>query len=286
MKRQTFLIASILPAYECHLIGGPSGAGKTRWTFQSLIEWKTKQTFMGYPCVPFPSTAYLAYDRSESSIGETLSNFPELDIPCYSLRRTKTSIDQLCKLYPTIKLFIIDGLATLLPGGKINDYQVVSDFLCWIGETCTKHGITILGILHASKTKEGESYRNPRQRIAGSVAWAAYSETVILIEPLNPDTPEDCKRRLFICPRNSKEISLDMVMTGTGRLLVEGDQNIENDELIILEVLRNKGVMSVGQLIQNLVNLDISPKTVERRLKSLIDRRLVEKPTYGKYKIT
>jgi hypothetical protein len=286
MKRQTFLIASILPAFECHLLGGPSGAGKTRWIFQILIEWQNYQTVMGFQAVPFPKTMYLAYDRSEASVGETLSSFPELSIPYHSLRNKKTKLDQLHSAYPDTQLFIIDGLATLLPGGRISDYEDVYTFLCWIGDICTSQHITIIGILHASKTKEGESYRNPRQRIAGSVAWAAYSETVFLIEPINPDEPEDCKRRLFICPRNSKEISLDMVMSNTGHLLVEGDQNIEDDEIIILETLRSKGVMQLGQLVQNLVKLDISPKTVERRLKSMLEKKLVDKPKYGYYRAT
>jgi DNA-binding HxlR family transcriptional regulator len=285
MKRQTFLIASILPAFELHLLGGPSGAGKTRWIFQSLIDWRTTRLVMGMECEPFPSIAYLAYDRSEASIGQTLSYFPELQVPCYSLRGRRTPISKLPTEYPDIKVFIIDGIATLLPGGRINDYQVVADFLCAAGEVCAKCCITIIGILHASKTKEGEEYRNPRQRIAGSVAWAAFSETVFVVEPVHPDEPEDQKRRLFICPRNAKEMSFDMCMNDNGRLLIESapDDLANSDETIILTVLRAKGTLSRKELINSIENLGISRATLDRRLDSLDRKGLIDKPKYGHY---
>lgn len=34
-----FIIDSILPKYELHLIGGPPGAGKTTWLFQFIEDW-------------------------------------------------------------------------------------------------------------------------------------------------------------------------------------------------------------------------------------------------------
>lgn len=285
MQCQSFLIHGILPAYELHLLGGPSGSGKTRWIFQSLIDWRAKQTVLGLSCEPFPPTVYLAYDRSQASIGQTLSYFPELDIPCHSLRGRRTPIAQLPGEFPGKQLFIIDGIATLLPGGKINDYQAVSDFLCRAGEVCARHSITIIGILHASKTKSGEEYMNPRQRIAGSVAWAAFTETVFVVEPVHPEEPEDSTRRLYVCPRNAQEMTFDMRMNEAGRLLVDSgpDDAAASDEIIITNILRAKGTLSRRDLFREIMHLGISSATLDRRLKSLIRKGLIIQPAYGHY---
>jgi hypothetical protein len=85
--------------------------------------------------------------------------------------------------------------------GATNDYRSVADFLANLTSLCVREDITIIGVMHSPKMKEDEAYGNPRQRISGSVAWAAYCETVVLVEPVSPDDPNS-PRRLLILPRN------------------------------------------------------------------------------------
>src|SRR5690242_1448332 len=64
------LIDRILPVHEVHILGGPSGAGKTRWLFQMLQEWKAGNSVLGYASNPVPY-AYVSTDRSRESVKRT-----------------------------------------------------------------------------------------------------------------------------------------------------------------------------------------------------------------------
>src|SRR4030095_5534108 len=60
---------------------------------------------------------------------------------------------------------------------------------------------------------------NPRQRIAGSVAWAAYSETILLLEPIKPENSNDHRRTLWVLPRNAAEFTMDYTFNDKGQLV-------------------------------------------------------------------
>src|SRR5581483_4606796 len=104
---------------------------------------------------------------------------------------------------PKIKMFVSEGIQTKTPEGKVNDLKVTAQFMRGLGEFCEQRGVTIIGTAHVSKTREGERFLNPRQRIAGSVSWAGYSSTVVVIEEKDPESTGDA-RTISILRRNGK----------------------------------------------------------------------------------
>src|SRR5574337_1032951 len=58
-----YLIDSILPVQQVHLVAGPTGAGKTTWLLQTLLDWHRGKPVLGFcshPC----RWAYIAADRT------------------------------------------------------------------------------------------------------------------------------------------------------------------------------------------------------------------------------
>ena len=289
MARQTYLIDSILPENELHIFAGPSGAGKTRLLFQGLQEWQADQTFLGFKCRPFPETLYLACDRSVASVEETLSAFPKLTLNWDSIRGTDTSfLNTFRSKYPKIKFLILDGIATLVPDGRINEYGTVSRFLCQMGQYCTAHKLTTLGIGHSAKTKQNEVYANPRQRILGSVAWAAYAETIFNLEPIKPDDPTQTCRRLFIGPRNHREhvINLEMqdgLMIPAFTPVVDEAPKFSKSESVVYGIVSNDGPIERKLIVRKSEGLGLSSATTDRCLASLVLKRVIRSEQYGVY---
>lgn len=201
-----FIIDDILPTRELHLIGGPSGSGKTTWVFQILLPAiQIGAEVFGRASRP-TSICYIACDRSDASLRRTLKRLKMgNEIPAFSITHDKmirslnAVITEARKRVPNVKLLIIDALAMLVPEGRINDYKITADFLTDASSLCEHHDITIIGLLHSPKTREGEEYANPRQRIMGTVAWGGFADTVIMIEPCKENGSE---RMVTLCSRN------------------------------------------------------------------------------------
>ena len=210
-----YVVDEIFPAYEIHLFIGPSGAGKTTYLFQFLQAWAAGEKIFGYQARPQPYV-YISCDRSSRNVRRTLARVGvKKEIPMVSAvdecmsRDINTILKFARAKFPDARVFFIEGLGSLVPGGKLNDYKVVADFLLNLANYCNKEEVTIFGVGHASKTKENERILNPRERILGSVAWAAYSETIFFFEPVDAENPECSLRRLHVLPRNAKQQTFD-----------------------------------------------------------------------------
>jgi hypothetical protein len=161
-------------------------------------------------------------DRSEEGFRRTLDrmNIPHDAIPffCPNDDSTLVSINQILhaarKHSPEARLFVIEGIGAKVSNGKVSDYAEVATFLVNLGKWCKSENSTIIGVVHAAKTKANEGYDNPRQRILGSVAWGSHSETIIGIEPIEAKDPNCALRRIYILPRNAPEQTIDMEFRG------------------------------------------------------------------------
>jgi hypothetical protein len=229
-----YIISPIMPTEEVHLIGGPSGAGKTTFLFQMIEDWAQSQPVLGYESHPRPFL-YIPCDRSEASTARTIErigckvpipvfSLVDHNVPCTIDNISKVSREQLkVKSDAQIVLFI-DAFGTLVPGGKINDYATVGSWLREVNRKCKREHMTIIGLGHSTKTKEGETFNNPRQRFLGSVAWGGFVDTMIFIEPENAEDPTDTSRRIFVLPRNSAELSMRYHFSSNGRLVSSDDE--------------------------------------------------------------
>ncbi len=206
-----FLVDSVLPTNEIHLVAGPSGAGKTTWLLQFIEGWRQEHPFFGHISHGSPFI-YLSADRSERSVLRTFARL-RIDPDNFNIETasTITSHDMLAILkqmrekHPDFRVIFIEGFQSFTPQHKMNDYGTVATFLTKLLTYCVQHDITIVGVCHATKTKKDETYENPRQKINGSVAWAAYSDTIIFIEPADPSDPNNHARRILLLPRNAAE---------------------------------------------------------------------------------
>jgi len=211
-----YLIDSILPEREISLIAGPAGGGKTTWLFQVLELWQNSVDVHGHASHPC-RYVYVSADRSKEAAEATMDRMSiNLDrIPLISgveedLHTFSSIVSLVRKKDPNVKLIVIDGFATIVPGGKAGDYHTVANFLRSITRQCKREDITVLGIIHAAKTKENEKYLNPRERILGSVAWAGFSETIFFIEPVDVKDVENPQRLLEILPRNAAQEKFEL----------------------------------------------------------------------------
>jgi hypothetical protein len=283
---QSFLVHPILPANELHLLGGPSGAGKTRLLFQTWREWRDEHRFLEWDTETGPpETLYVAYDRSAASIAQTMQDFPKLDLPWVSHRNQNISPMRLPELYPKVKLFLVDGIATQIESGKTQDYSSVSGYVRALGKCCEIHAVTFWGQMHSAKTKAHEGYENPRQKLHGSVAWAAFSDTIFILEPIEPKNPMNRERRLYICPRNAAECYIDYKFDDRGHLLRLTDEDGTSDIILTLIPSADPGIQRKDLLraIENDLHIPMPTATFDRMLKSLKNDGKVRQSKYGFY---
>ncbi len=230
---ETSYFEGLFPKGQVHLIGGPSGAGKTTVAFQLYKALSTLGgEWLGRKTVP-AAWAYISGDRATNSVhitqrrlGVDFKVFSLVDHGMVGSDLIGDVMPMLTKFYGYRPNFIyIDGFTGMCPQAKINDYGTVSQWLAKLQMFCQRKNITILGAVHATKTKEGERYTNPRQRVAGSVAWAGYSETIVIVEPPDGDK-DDGHRSILLLPRNSVSDNVTMEFNQVGNLEVS---NLSND---------------------------------------------------------
>jgi RecA-family ATPase len=218
-----YIIEDIMPSNQIHLLAGPSGSGKTTLAFQLIDAFTKGEPFMGHRTKKL-KCAYITGDRASNSVWETQDRL-EMDFEVFSLvdkNMVGASLtDSIIPMLGSRPDFIyIDGFTGMCPQGLVNNYMTVAIWLASLQRYCQKMNITILGAVHTAKVREGEEILNVRQKVLGSVSWAGYSETVIVIEPADSGKDvESNKRVLYLCPRNKAEEKLYVYMED-GRLVI------------------------------------------------------------------
>lgn len=214
-----YLIDTILPAREIHLLAGPSGAGKTKWLLSMLQDWQRGAPVMKYPSHPVP-WAYAACDRSREGFERTMESFGirSRDIPFIPAWDERMTISQILDHAQRLKtrLLVIEAFGSFVDPPANN--KCVKNFLQPFHAMIRAAGMTIIGIMESPKQKMNEGYENPRQRVAGVAAWAHFTETVFLVEFLNPRDAGDIYRKLTVCPRNAQGFEMLGQFDLNGRL--------------------------------------------------------------------
>lgn len=284
---EEWLIKDIFPTGEIHLIGGPSGAGKSTWLIKMIESWQKGLSIFGHESYPVPFI-YFSGDRSEAGVRRTFKRIgvDDTKFPIYVPRGAdneaslESILTKILKARPEIKVFFVEGLGSKVPQGKTNDYTIVAKFLKKLTEFCERNKVTIIGVVHSAKTKEGEGYLNPRQRALGSVAWAAFSETIILVEPMKPDNPEDSTRQVLILPRNAKEQAFKLEFDG-GQLVPVRKAPKNNEILDKYLATLEPGEIFTNKDAEDFTNL--SDSSLRFELKKLIDNGKLAKRKAGEY---
>ena len=240
--------------------------------------------------------AYVSGDRTAGSVHETQDRcgvtfpvFSLVDADLVGASLTEKIIPRLTNVYGYRPDFIyIDGFTALCPGGHINSYSVVAGWLAGLQRYCSRMGVTILGACHTTKTKENERFTNPRQRIAGSVAWAGFSETVIIIEP--PDDTENTRLRVVsLLPRNHMEEHITLSFDDQGRLqLPDKVKHAESAAKFLLDNLefgQAGDIIEVKELMRVAKEKGVGQRTFYRWLKGAVGEGKVVKVRNGEYMV-
>ena len=286
-----YLIEGMFPTKQVHLIGGPSGAGKSTLMFQMYSAILGGKPFLGKATHP-ARWAYVSGDRPARSVEETQQRVG-VEFPIFSLvdhdlvgeSPGSVILPKLTKFYSyRPELIYIDGFTSLCPGGEINNYSIVAKWLASLQRYCIKHEVTIIGACHTTKTKEDSKFLNPRQRIAGSVAWAAFAETVLVIEPVEG---KEHQRSIMVLPRNKKDELVMVEFDKNGILLpVEESKDSEDTADLVMEaVLGAPGVYEYQALLGLAENRGISRRSLDRWLARMVEAGKMGREKKGMYRV-
>lgn len=292
---EEYLINPILPRRTVNLVIGASGAGKTTLMFQWLAAWQRSEPFLGFPSTPAP-IAYIALDRTVRSIHRTMDRLllPHDAFPVHSLlgSRLPLALESCLKIAPNAHLFVIEAISRMVGGKGINDYAAVADLMCSAQVWCEREGRTLLGSCHSSKVKEGQQYLNPRERVMGSGAWPAYTETNFFLEQTQPPKGAEIntsQRDLWILPRNAPEQKLSLVFQN-GRLSLApsgaGAGSLTPAEAAAWEIISAfpEPDFATGDFVDKMEGFGLHRATAFRALTRFEEEHLVSKAAHGTWR--
>lgn len=289
----TYIVDPIFPEQEIHLVGGPSGSGKSTWMIQMLDDLDNKRPIFGYSPRTTPWT-YVSCDRSPDGMDRTLdrislpidrSKFHSIeDIP------GNLDIESVIKWCPT-PLIVIEAMSLLIPtkskGETVNSYQDVGRWLRMTGSLLRENNKTIIGTVHSPKMKENEKFLDKRQRVLGSVAFAAMVETIILVERNDSQDPDQGCRQIHLLPRNAPEVVHHYRLDARGRFVA---MEAESDDSMVslMETLFSK--IKPGEEFENsefgaeVIAMGVSKAWFYRWFRSLVESKRVSRVAHGRWR--
>ncbi len=283
---EKYIVEAILPAGELHLVGGASGIGKTTWLLQWLRDWSEGKPIWGHESFPCPFV-YISFDRGVLTTDRTLRRIgmEDWDFPAYDVSElglVDYEIWDIVKRFPEARLFVIEGFQALLPDTTKGRGQNKEEML-WSVEVRRKIlslGITIIGITHSPKMKQGEAYASTRSRFLGSNSLLASTGTLISF-----DVPEDSKnarkpsgtdeRQVLIEGPNFRQMTLHYSRGNDGRFvpMEEAHQKIKFD--VFVEAL--EGIEEISKKELEALAPGVSSTAVKNWINALIDDGTLER---------
>ena len=288
---RSYIIESVMPTREVHLLAGAPGAGKTTHALDILSLVQLGEPVYGYPTHP-TGVVWVSCDRSEDSHIERLESLsiPAETFPFHAQRDSPTTIERVviacASKYPQRKLIFIDGFGSLVPEGKLCDYANVARFLATAGALCQKYDRTILGCVHSSKQKDGQGYSDPRSQVLGSVAWAGFCDLMLVVARKNSQDPADGARIVYVCTRASAgDFSAEYQLGEAGRLV----PSVDKEGISCLDFWLSADVpvgktFNTKDFLERAAYFTIKQRTAERWLDSQVESERVIRLQRGLYK--
>jgi RecA-family ATPase len=285
-----YLIDKILRSREPHLISGPADSGKTTLLLQILDDWRNSRPIFTHDSHPVPYCV-VACDRPLMSLRDTMRRMA-LDyesIPHFSMIDQTRPVGEDFSIHdvltfarrhaPNASALFIDGLSALCPG-KIIDARDVRRFLQETSKLCQEKNVTILGTVPSPKSRDGEGYSSPQDRILGSGAWASHVSTKYVL-----DLSED-KITLHILPKNFPKEKVELMFSEAG-LLVPWVESLKSSELDAWLATLDKGaVFNTDMALMVGGELSLSRRAVFYWLKQQVSLGTILKIDRGEYRVT
>lgn len=267
-KARSYLVDMLWPEYTLHVISGSSGSWKTSLLFTLLQEFEQGKPVLNYPSYPKP-WVYVAFDRDINETWDTLDSIqyspnPDLLYSSYNNFGYPTNVQGITqampKLLPHGGVLCLDGMQIICQDG--NNYNSVANFTRSLRMAAEHYKITVIGLCHNAKAKQGEEYAHPRDKIMGSVAWGATVGTV-----LGLDNKSDVDKTLWVCPRTSHEYSVILSREKSGKIILrnEDDDTVNSMTLTArLDELEPGSKVERATMLAWGVDAGLSETTVER----------------------
>lgn len=197
-------IPSIIPFGSICMLAGATGVGKTAMTAEWCARWRDGRTICHKSTTKPTKIAIITGDRRWRDHQQWFDKVGFGDIPHYSLRddafinwdgafasraATQRTLERALDILqlPPGSLLIVDPIALFICG-NVNDYKTAAIGIGSLDKVLKPRQLTVLGMAHMGKQKndpEGQ-YTRPQDRILGSTALLAYSDTPIYL--LGPET--------------------------------------------------------------------------------------------------
>lgn len=188
------------PRGRTHIIAGSSGAGKTRLMLDLLTTQQKHQYFLGHRgaglefIVVFADRGQLANEETLITMGLEHIKDRIKHIPVVWGEQAADAIKQLVESLPEMPgIVFIEGGDMLVE--KPNAMESVAPFMSKLNELAAYYHLAIVVSLGSGKHKEGEGYKNARDRAYGSVAWTRMSDMML---QLSQDGDDDSDDRVLI----------------------------------------------------------------------------------------
>jgi len=296
-----YLVDAIFPTRRLHIVSGPVGAGKTTLEFQMTRCVLDSAPFLDYATHNSEGVVFISADRSRRETHATLRRMDMLDLaprikwvfmqelPGDLMPNLELMIGQHTRpgqmvIVEPLGYFLRDGQGRM---GNPNDYGQVSHFLKKVKAAIERHNVTVISSLHPSKVKGGDTYAAMREKLLGSTAWAGFTDTILFIEPTEPDDPNSPYRRLHVLPRNTRAFTLEYMQDpehGGLFVPVEMAKPMKNKLDLAIEAYTEE-FFSSEDLEQWSVDANISRATAWRWLEQKVRDGIIERVGRGSYRL-
>lgn len=294
-----YVVESLVPRRQIHLLIGASGAGKTTLGFQLCRDLLDGKPWMGHKVVVPKSFAYVACDRPAEEYQEKFKILGITPFELHSLvERADFDIGHLCthqgrkNVFPNIwaalgkpEFLVVDPISPFFPS-NLKDYHQVADALTWFNRFCLHNDITIWGYHHAGKLRLDSQFARAQDRSNGSGAIQGYSGTNFVLSDASEVPGNPGYHLLTVVPHNAApelhRFRRD-ALTGAFTVWTEAKEVARREQIIrIVPVPPEK--IGFNDLVEAASDaLDVSKRTIARDVKLLLEDGRISKTEDGYY---
>lgn len=291
-----FIVNTIFPKRELHLIGGAAHSGKTSLLLHIMDNWRAGRKVFGYESYPTDKLCYVSCVHTIRACRKALAKTDLGNIPTVSLfsKNKAKNFDEMWDLVrreaPETEVIFLDGISRISGGISGLDNGQVGDFLINLISAMEPLGLTIIATGRCAKPRESRSTIRTIDRFLGATAWTEISSTFIAIEQRNPNRSTDDRRVITVMPKDAPCSVLHYRFNSAGRL-TEVASDMDADSADAIDVLTTVlTAHEAGHVFQTSDLLDIgrdmgilSRSTMMKYLALLLKQGKLSDGGHGKY---
>ena len=301
-------IPLVIPGGGISLLAAASGTGKTALLATLTKALKAGEPIFGHQVQAPPKLVFLSIDRSwHQSTGIWFQRADYQPCSVYALqddrsfpksklrkRENRTGIFKEClnKLghLPYGTVIIVDTITPFL-GGNINDYDSCMVACSELREICLDWGLTLIGTSHSSKQKADtrQRYLRLQDRISGTMAQFGYTDTQMYLASPEEVGEEDyvflwhphlAPAETFRLKREKNGLFAMATSTPADPDILKVYADPLSLALVKIVALHPQGI-TTRDLLDHLIELDLSRATLFRMLERLTESKQLLQPRHG-----